>query len=315
MASPRRWCGSGEQHLEAGVGQRRCGDPCDGARTTGRGRYNTDYWQVTDRNGTVYQFGRNQLPGWASGKPTDQLGGFGAGVLGALAGPVLQRGRVHQLGVHDGVPVEPGLCQGRPRQRDVVLVQPGHELLRRGQRRAQRVVRAGQSTSTHIDYGFTDGGAYGTVPNKVVFATGDRCFTAPCSPLNATTQGQLAGRAVRPGLRLGRDVHLDRAVVLLHGAADLDHHPAVLDRVVDVRECGSYGLTEMLPSNTGDGLSPTLWLQSITHTGSDTTARWWVRCADHAAAGDVHRDVPDGQPGGHGHRRAAGVWTGSGSVR
>ncbi|RAJ28914.1 hypothetical protein K353_06701, partial [Kitasatospora sp. SolWspMP-SS2h] len=34
----------------------------------GAGTYNTDYWTVTDRSGTVYYFGRNQLPGWSSGK-------------------------------------------------------------------------------------------------------------------------------------------------------------------------------------------------------------------------------------------------------
>ncbi|MFC1436626.1 hypothetical protein ACEZDB_38935, partial [Streptacidiphilus sp. N1-3] len=36
----------------------------------GSGTYNTDYWTVTDRSGTVYQFGRNELPGWTSGKAT-----------------------------------------------------------------------------------------------------------------------------------------------------------------------------------------------------------------------------------------------------
>ena len=36
----------------------------------GSGTYNTDYWTVTDHSGTVYEFGRNELPGWTSGKPT-----------------------------------------------------------------------------------------------------------------------------------------------------------------------------------------------------------------------------------------------------
>ncbi|MEU7306413.1 hypothetical protein ABZ623_40920, partial [Streptomyces sp. NPDC007206] len=35
----------------------------------GTGTYNTDYWTVTERDGKVYSFGRNHLPGWASGKP------------------------------------------------------------------------------------------------------------------------------------------------------------------------------------------------------------------------------------------------------
>jgi hypothetical protein len=36
----------------------------------GSGTYNTDYWTVTERDGTVFEFGRNQLPGWSSGKAT-----------------------------------------------------------------------------------------------------------------------------------------------------------------------------------------------------------------------------------------------------
>ncbi|MBC3840733.1 hypothetical protein GXW82_11965 [Streptacidiphilus sp. 4-A2] len=36
----------------------------------GTGTYNTDYWTLTETNGDVYEFGRNELPGWATGKPT-----------------------------------------------------------------------------------------------------------------------------------------------------------------------------------------------------------------------------------------------------
>ena len=36
----------------------------------GTGTYNTDYWEVVDRKGTQFYFGRNRLPGWASGDPT-----------------------------------------------------------------------------------------------------------------------------------------------------------------------------------------------------------------------------------------------------
>src|SRR5205814_3791235 len=39
---------------------------------------------------------------------------------------------------------------------------------------------------SRIDYGFTDGNAYGTVPDRVVFTTGDRCLSGTCQPLNAT---------------------------------------------------------------------------------------------------------------------------------
>ena len=36
----------------------------------GAGTYNDDYWTVTDRTGTTYSFGLNELPGYKSGDPT-----------------------------------------------------------------------------------------------------------------------------------------------------------------------------------------------------------------------------------------------------
>jgi hypothetical protein len=34
----------------------------------GSGTHDADYWRVTLRNGSTYEFGRNRLPGWSSGK-------------------------------------------------------------------------------------------------------------------------------------------------------------------------------------------------------------------------------------------------------
>ena len=42
----------------------------------------------------------------------------------------------------------------------------------------QRVSLCPRQLPDHIDYGFTDGNAYGHAPDKVVFTTGDRCFGA-----------------------------------------------------------------------------------------------------------------------------------------
>jgi len=40
----------------------------------------------------------------------------------------------------------------------------------------------------HVDYGFTDPNAYGTVPDQVVYNTGDRCVTGTCQPLSSANK-------------------------------------------------------------------------------------------------------------------------------
>ena len=106
----------------------------------GTGTYNTDYWMITKRDGTKYYFGLQPPARLGVRERGYQLGGLDAGVLGPLRGPVLQLLRVHLLGVHDGLPVAPGLRHRRPRRRDGLLLQPGHQLLRRGQRRHERLL-------------------------------------------------------------------------------------------------------------------------------------------------------------------------------
>ena len=85
---------------------------------------------------------------------------------------------------HHGLPVEPGLRRRRARQRDVVLLQAGHELLRRDEGATVHRVRPRQPLD-RIDYGFTDGNAYGPCPTRCSSSTGDRCLSGTCQPLNA----------------------------------------------------------------------------------------------------------------------------------
>lgn len=67
------WNGRGGELIPAGSGQWRLKQD-DGTRIekltgTGNGDNDGEYWKVTTTDGTQYFFGRNQLPGWASGKP------------------------------------------------------------------------------------------------------------------------------------------------------------------------------------------------------------------------------------------------------
>ncbi|GII22529.1 RHS repeat domain-containing protein [Planosporangium mesophilum] len=235
----------------------------------GTGTDNTDYWKVTARDGMVFSFGRNQLPGWASGKPTTN-----------------SVDSVPVYSAHQGDPCyssagfAPSVCTMAYRWNlDYVTDVHGNAMSyyyqqdtnfygqNKGAKNTQYIR---DSRLDHIDYGFTDGNAYGTVPDKVVFTTGDRCLSGTCQPLNATNKANWP------------DVPFD--LVCASGATCTAYGPSFFSTVrltsIVMQQYStasssyvtvdSYALTQTMPE-TGDGTSPTLWLASITHTGSATT--------------------------------------------
>ncbi|WP_433349113.1 RHS repeat-associated core domain-containing protein [Micromonospora sp. CA-111912] len=236
----------------------------------GSGTYNTDYWRVTLRDGTVYEFGRNRLPGWTatkaetksvdhspvysphSGDPCYNSAGFSSSVC-----TMAYRWNLDYVkDVHGNAMAyyynQATNYYGRNKGvTDVSYIR--------------------DSSLARIDYGFTDGNAYGTVPNRVVFNTGDRCLSGTCQPLNA------ANKANWP------DVPFD---LICNSGTDCDDwSPSFFSTVrltsIEAQQYNvatsthekvdSYALTHTMPA-TGDGTSPTLWLTSIARTGHDTSA-------------------------------------------
>src|SRR5579859_804517 len=132
----------------------------------GTGTYNTDYWTVTERDGTVYEFGRNELPGWSSGK--------------AVTNSV---DSVPVYSAHSGDPCysssgfSSSVCTMAYRWNldyvknvhgDAMAYYYNQETNYYGEDNGAKDVSYDRSSHlTHIDYGFTDGNAYGTVPDKM----------------------------------------------------------------------------------------------------------------------------------------------------
>ncbi|WP_308167765.1 RHS repeat domain-containing protein [Catellatospora tritici] len=233
----------------------------------GQGTYNTDYWTVTTREGTVYTFGRNRLPGWSSGKATTNSVDY-TPVFSAHSGDPC----------YNAAGFNSSVCTMAYRWNlDYVVDAHGSAMSYYykqdtnyyGQNKgASNVKYIRDSHVDRIDYGFTDGNAYGTVPSRIVFNTGDRCLTGTCQPLNA------ANKANWP------DVPFD--LVCASGATCSAWSPAFFSTVrltsVESQQWSTatsqyvpvdtYTLTQTLPP-TGDGTSPTLWLSQIVHKGSD----------------------------------------------
>jgi RHS repeat-associated protein len=246
----------------------------DGSKVThvtssgnGSGTYNTDYWTVTRRDGTVYSFGLNHLPGWASGRPaTNSVDS--EPVYSAHAGDPCYNAAGFTSSVCtmayrwnlDYVKDVHGNAMAYYYQQDTNFYGEDNG--------AHNVSYVRASRLDHIDYGFTDGNAFGTVPDKVVFSTGDRCLSGTCQPLNSTNSANWP------------DVPFD--LVCASGTTCSSYSPAFFSTVrltaITTQQWSvsagayqtidSYALSQTIPP-TGDGTSPTLWLSSITRTGSD----------------------------------------------
>jgi RHS repeat-associated protein len=236
----------------------------------GQGTKFTDYWTVTTRDGTTYSFGLNHLPGWASG---DQATNSVDSV------PVFS--------AHSGDPCynstwSSSVCTMAYRWNlDYVKDDHSNAMAYYYKQESNAYAENGSTSSAvsyirdshldHIDYGFTDGNAYaGHAPDEVLFATGDRCFTGTCDPLNSTNAANW------PDVPYTQDY-------CASGASCQVTAPSFWSTVrlasISTQQWNgsayvpvdSWALAQHFPA-TGDGTSPALWLDSVTHTGSDTTA-------------------------------------------
>jgi hypothetical protein len=238
----------------------------------GSGTKAHDYWMLTERDGTTFQFGRNELPGYASGKTMTNS---------VQSEPVYS--------AHSGDP-----CWGETNhvcttayRWNLDYVTDTHsnamayyytkEKNYYGENGgATRVQYDANAYLDHVDYGFTDGNAYAaTGPDEVKFTTGPRCFTtgAGACTLSSSTAKNFP------------DVPYSN--VCAATGTCTSYSPSFFSEVAlssittkqwsttkgDLEPVDTYMLRETLPA-TGDGgaVSPTLWLNGITRQGQDTSA-------------------------------------------
>ncbi len=236
----------------------------------GTGTYNTDYWVVTERTGMSYMFGRNQLPGWSSGKATthsvDSMPVYSAhsgdpcynsaGFTSSVCTTAYKWHLDYVTDTHD----------------NAMAYYYAQDTNYYGRNKgADNVSYVRDSHLTRIDYGFRAGGAYSTVPDQVVFGTAGRCTLDTCDALSKTTaptqypdvpyylacaSGETCA-AYSPSFY--STVRLTSITMQQYSTSASKYLP------VD-----TYTLGQSEPA-TGDGTSPTLWLSSITHTGNDTS--------------------------------------------
>jgi RHS repeat-associated protein len=240
----------------------------------GSGTHSADYWIITQRDGTQYEFGRNELPGWVSGDATTNS---------VNSVPVLSahppNGGTFTDPCYSSAGLSNSVCTMAYRWNlDYVKDLHGDAMAYYYKQDVNfyaqdlggpNVSYVRDSHLDHIDYGFADGGAFGTVPDKVAFGTGDRCFSGTCDPLTAANTGSWpdvpqylvcasVGTCANAGPSFFSTVRLTSITAEQWNGSAYN--------TVD-----SWALNESIPT-TGTNNTSTLWLSAITHMGADTTA-------------------------------------------
>lgn len=232
-----------------------------------------DYWTVTGRNGTEYEFGLQHLPGWASGdgatNSVDTMPVYSAhsgdpcysssGFTSSVCTMAYEWQLDYTVDTHNSA-----ISYYYDQATNYYGEDAG----------AKDVSYVSDSYLDHIDYGFQAGGAYGTVPDKVVFTAAPRCVMSTCGALS-TSNTDVATQYP--------DVPVD--LMCASGAKCVTYAPSMFSQVrltaitteqystaiSKYDDIDSYDFTQTEPAS-GDGLSPTLWLASISRNGDDISA-------------------------------------------
>jgi YD repeat-containing protein len=243
--------------------------------------YNTDYWKITDRNGTSYYFGLNELPGYASGDHTTNSVDYEPVYSSASTDPCYNS---------DGL--KESVCTMAYRWHlDYVTNATGQAEAYYYTQTANEYGEFNGATDvsyirdsylSEVDYGFNSGGAYGTVPDKITLNSGgtDRCVQGSCTALTSSSMTATLAGTDDP------DVPFDPlcgapyaettctsfapsffSTVMLGSIETFQYSTAAsASEPVDL-----YTLSQTEPS-TGDTTNSTLWLASIQHEGMDTSS-------------------------------------------
>jgi hypothetical protein len=257
-------------------------------KVTGSGNgtksYDTSYWVLTDRSGTKYYFGRNELPGWASGDVTTNSVDWEPVYSAHFGDPCYNATWANSV------------CNMAYRWNlDYVVDVHGNAMAEYYHQDTNAYLENAAATYTampnanatyirdsyldHIDYGFTDGNAYsvnsGHAPDQVRFAAGNRCSPTASSCPAITSSNSGSATSAYP------DVPYD--LNCASGSACLVSDPTFWSTVrlagittwqwtgSAYTQADGWTFTQAMPP-TGDGSSPTLFLTSIAREGYDTTA-------------------------------------------
>ncbi|MEV0132536.1 RHS repeat-associated core domain-containing protein [Dactylosporangium sp. NPDC050688] len=232
-------------------------------RTGGvNGDNNGEHWVVTTMDGTQYWFGRNRLPGWASGK-AETASVYTVPVFGNHAGEPC----------HASTFTSSGCDQAWKWNLDYVVDTFGNTQSLWYVKESNSYARAGSTTTlagyvrggrlARIDYGTRSDTAYGNAPARVVFNPADRCLSScytnakpnrPQWPDTPWDQECTATPCLVGGPSFWETKRLASVQTQVWGGSAY-------------RPVETWTLTHSFP-DPGDGTRAGLFLDRISHTGS-----------------------------------------------
>lgn len=252
--------------------------------SNGSGTNDTSYWKITEQDGTTYYFGRNELPGWSSGDATTNsvdservYSAHDPSSSSSYTDPCYNSTAADSYCTMAYKWHLDYVVDAKSEAMAYYYTQDTNYYAADGgaDNGSSSVEYVRDSYLAHIDYGFTTAtGAYGTIPDKIVYTTGVRCVAGST---DCGTGESSSNASYYP------DVPYD--LICASGATCSAQAPGFFSTVrlttITTEQYSvassayvtvdSYALTQTEPT-TGDATSSTLWLSQIQRTAEDTTA-------------------------------------------
>ncbi|WP_306371048.1 RHS repeat-associated core domain-containing protein [Nocardiopsis sp. CC223A] len=239
-------------------------------RLTGatNGAHEGEYWKVTTPDGTQYFFGRNRLPGWSSGDPETKS---------AQTMPVYAAESGQPC--YDSTFADSWCQQAYKWNLDHVVDVHGNVMTFYYNAETNHYGRNLTGTATpyvraaniaRIEYGLRSDDVYATAPARVVFSTSERCL--PTESFDCAADKRTDGDAEHwPDVPLDLDCTSGTSCTGRHtptfwSTKKLDAITTQIRQDGEYTKVDTWALEHSFPES-GDGTGPTLWLDSIEHTG------------------------------------------------
>ncbi|SHK76461.1 RHS repeat-associated core domain-containing protein, partial [Nocardiopsis flavescens] len=239
-------------------------------RLTGatNGAHQGEYWKVTTPDGTQYFFGRNRLPGWAGGDPETRS---------AQTMPVYSPESGQPC--YDSTFADSWCQQAYKWNLDYVVDVHGNVMTYYYNAETNHYGRNLTGTATpymraaniaRIEYGLRSGDVYATAPARVVFSSSERCL--PTSSFDCAADERTSGDAEHwPDVPLDLDCKTGTSCTGRHtptfwSTKKLDAVTTQIRQGGEYTKVDTWAFDHSFPE-AGDGTGPTLWLDSIEHTG------------------------------------------------
>ncbi|MEV6965594.1 RHS repeat-associated core domain-containing protein [Hamadaea sp. NPDC051192] len=270
------------------------------------------HWKITAQDGTQYFFGRNKLPGWASGNTTTNSS-WTVPVYSPYSGDPCYAKANH-------------LCTMAWRWNLDYVVDAHHNALayyyntetnyygRDGGTTAVPYTRGG--VLDHIDYGLVDPTIYSVdAPARIKFNSKQRCVVSDtaCAEGNITTTPSNWPDVPYTDANCASGATCNVHAPTFWSRLRLSDITTQIWNGTDYTPVDVYTLTQLFP-NPGDGTSPSLWLSSIQRTGKSNGGSLSLPPVTFGATNKPNRVDSDDFAKAMNHNRISTITTETGEV-